>query len=114
VCNSQRALLLHKIPTLLPNLCTPASMAGSNICATRPPTNVLLLKLNPALNPAQETYTAQALRDGGFITGDDPTGVQTGRMTAARWTVAYEQLKSLGILQGPLDPSTAYALQFAQ
>jgi hypothetical protein len=74
----------------------------------------LLLKLNPALNPAQETYTAQALRDGGFITGDDPTGVQTGRMTAARWTAAYEQLKSLGILQGPLDPSTAYALQFAQ
>jgi NitT/TauT family transport system substrate-binding protein len=78
------------------------------------PANALLLKLNPALNPAQETYTAQALRDGGFITGGDPTGVQTGRMTAARWTAGYEQLKSLGILQGLLDPSTAYSLQFAQ
>jgi NitT/TauT family transport system substrate-binding protein len=78
------------------------------------PTNALLLKLNSALNPAQEAYTAQALRDGGFITGDDPTGAQTGRMTAARWTAGYQQLKSLGILEGPLHPSTAYSLQFAQ
>jgi NitT/TauT family transport system substrate-binding protein len=36
-------------------------------------TNALLLKLNPALNPAQEAYSAQALRDGGFITGSDPS-----------------------------------------
>jgi NitT/TauT family transport system substrate-binding protein len=78
------------------------------------PTNALLLQLNPALNPAQEAYTAQALRDGGFVTGGDPTGAQTGRMTSARWTAGYEQLKSLNILEGPLDPATAYSLQFAQ
>jgi len=78
------------------------------------PTNAYLLKLNPALNPAQEAYTAQALRDGGFITGSDPTGAQTGRMTAARWQTSYDQLKSLNILHGPVDPTTAYALQFAQ
>jgi NitT/TauT family transport system substrate-binding protein len=78
------------------------------------PTNALLLKLNPALNPAQEAYTAQALRDGGFVTGDDPSGAGTGRMTAARWAANYEQLKSLNILGGPLDPATAYSLQFAQ
>jgi NitT/TauT family transport system substrate-binding protein len=75
-------------------------------------TNALLLKLNPALNPAQETYTVQALRDGGFVTGADPTGAQTGRMTAARWQTDYDQLKSLGILHGPLDPATAYTLKF--
>lgn len=78
------------------------------------PANALLLKLNPALNPEQEAYTAQALRDGAFITGDDPTGAQTGRMSAARWNAGYQQLKSLGILEGPLDPATAYSLQFAQ
>ena len=78
------------------------------------PTDALLLKLNPALNPAQEAYTAQALRDGGFITGSDATGAQIGRMTADRWTAGYEQLKSLGILEGPLDPASAYTLQFAQ
>jgi NitT/TauT family transport system substrate-binding protein len=77
-------------------------------------TNALLLKLNPALNPAQEAYTAQALRDGGFITGSDPSGAQTGHMTAARWQTSYEQLKSLGILHEPVDPATTYALNFVQ
>ena len=76
------------------------------------PTNEYLLKLNPALNPAQEAYTAQALRDGGFITGGDPSGAQTGRMKAARWQISYEQLKSLGILHGSIDPTTAYSLKF--
>jgi NitT/TauT family transport system substrate-binding protein len=35
-------------------------------------TNALLLKLNPALNPAQEAYTAKALRESGFIDGWRP------------------------------------------
>jgi NitT/TauT family transport system substrate-binding protein len=82
------------------------------------PANALLLKLNPALNPAQEAYTAQALRDGGFITGASGSSGsevdQTGQMTAARWRTSYEQLKSLGILEGPLDPATAYTLKFLQ
>jgi NitT/TauT family transport system substrate-binding protein len=79
-------------------------------------TNAQLLKLNPALNPAQETYTAQALRDGNFVTGSDASGAatpnQTGRMSAARWQASYDQLKSLGILHGALDPATGYTLQF--
>jgi hypothetical protein len=37
--------------------------------------------------------------------GDDPSGAETAN---------YEQLKSLNILGGPLDPATAYSLQFAQ
>ena len=76
--------------------------------------NALLLKLNPALNPAQEDYSAQALRDGGFVTGDDSSGAQVGHMTAARWQTNYEQLKSLGILHGPVDPAATYALNFTQ
>jgi NitT/TauT family transport system substrate-binding protein len=75
-------------------------------------TNAYLLKLNPALNPAQEAYSAQALRDGGFITGDS-SNPQTGHMTAARWQTLYEQLKSLGILHGPVDPASTYSLSFA-
>jgi NitT/TauT family transport system substrate-binding protein len=92
-----------------------ASIRGWNQYLRDPAaTNAMLLKLNPALNPAQEAYTAQTLHDGGFVTGGDPTAAQTGRMTDARWTAGYEQLKSLNILEGPLDPATAYALQFAQ
>jgi len=90
-----------------------ASIHGWQSYLSEPaPTNALLLKLNPALNPAQETYTAQALRDGGFVTGEDSSGAQTGHMTAARWQASYDQLKSLGILHGPLDPTTTYSLQF--
>jgi len=77
-------------------------------------TNALLLKLNPALNPAQEAYTAQALRDGGFITGGDPTSALTGHMTAARWQSSFDQLNSLGILHEPIDPATTYSLKFVQ
>ncbi|HEY3629093.1 MAG TPA: ABC transporter substrate-binding protein [Terracidiphilus sp.] len=77
-------------------------------------TNAHLLQLNPALNPAQVAYTASALRDGGFINGGDPTGAQVGRMTAERWQTAFDQLKSLGILHADIDPTTAYALKFAQ
>ena len=76
------------------------------------PVDALLLKLNPALNPAQEAYSAQALRDGGFVTGSDASGAQTGRMTADRWNAANEQLKSLGIVQTSFDPSVAYSLKF--
>lgn len=78
------------------------------------PTDEYLLKLNPALNPAQEAYTAQALRAGGFVTGGDVSGTQTGHMTDARWQTSYEQLKALNILHGPLDPATAYSLQFVK
>jgi NitT/TauT family transport system substrate-binding protein len=76
------------------------------------PTNAHLLTLNRALNPAQEAYTAQALRDGNFVTGGD--GTQVGRMAADRWQAGYEQLKSLGILHQAFDPTLAYALKFAQ
>jgi NitT/TauT family transport system substrate-binding protein len=78
------------------------------------PTNAYLLKLNPALNSAQEAYSSHALRDGGFITGSDASGSQVGRMTAARWQAGYEQMKELGILHGQIDPATAYTLQFVQ
>lgn len=77
-------------------------------------TNAQLLTLNPALNPAEEAYCAQALRDGGFITGDDSSGAQVGHMTAARWQSGYEQLKALGILHGPVDPATTYSLSFVK
>ena len=78
------------------------------------PTNAHLLTLNPALNPAQEAYTAQALRDGHFVDGEDPSGAQVGRMTAERWQTGFDQLKSLGIVHANLDPTTVYALKFAQ
>ena len=77
------------------------------------PANAYLLKLNPALNPAQEAYTAQALRDGGFVSGTKPAG-QIGQMTADRWLTSYRQLNSLGILNSRFDPAAAFSLKFTQ
>jgi NitT/TauT family transport system substrate-binding protein len=76
------------------------------------PTNTLLLQLNPALNSAQEAYTAQALRDGGFVAGTAGSNDQIGQMDAARWQASSDQLKSLGIVQGSFEPATAYSLKF--
>ena len=78
------------------------------------PTNAYLLKLNPALNPAQEAYTARALRDGGFVDNGDSSSSQVGRMTVERWQTEFDQLKSLGILHSDFDLTTVYALKFAQ
>lgn len=78
------------------------------------PTNAHLLTLNPALNPAQEAYTAEQLREGGFVNSGDPSGAQVGRMTGERWKTGFEQLKALGILHESFDPATAYDLNFAQ
>jgi NitT/TauT family transport system substrate-binding protein len=75
------------------------------------PSNAYLLTLNPALNPAQEAYTAQALKQGAFISGTQD-GSEIGRMTADRWQTTFTQLKSLGIINSPLDPASAYTLKF--
>jgi NitT/TauT family transport system substrate-binding protein len=77
-------------------------------------TDAYLLKLNPVLNPAQEAYSSQALRDGDFITGGDANGAQIGHMTAERWQATYEQLKALGIVGGPLNPASSYSAKFVQ
>lgn len=92
-----------------------ASIRGWNQYLRDPnATNAHLLQLNPALNPAQEAYTALVLRDGGFVTGSDSTGSQTGRMTSERWSATYGQLKSLGVLRRPVDLSSTYSLKYVQ
>jgi NitT/TauT family transport system substrate-binding protein len=75
-------------------------------------TNAAILKLNPALNPDWMQFTWQALRDGHFVTGDDTTGAQVGKMSADRWDTMYKQLVDLKVIEKPLDPTTAYTLQF--
>jgi NitT/TauT family transport system substrate-binding protein len=77
------------------------------------PTNAYLLTLNPALNPAQEAYTADALKTGAFVAAGDDSEAAIGRMTAERWQSNYAQLKSLGIISSPIDPASAYSLKFA-
>jgi NitT/TauT family transport system substrate-binding protein len=73
-----------------------------------------IIKLNPALNAQWMEFTWHALRDGHFVTGDDPGGSQLGQMTPERWKTMYDQLVGLRVIEKPLDPSTAYTLQFLE
>ena len=72
-----------------------------------------IAKLNPALNAEWMQFTWQALRDGHFVSGDDPSGAQLGQMTAERWVGMYQQLFDLKVIDKKFDPATAYTLQFA-
>jgi NitT/TauT family transport system substrate-binding protein len=78
------------------------------------PANTLIAKLNPALNPEWMQFTWQQLKDGHFVAGEDPTGAQIGQMDPKRWATMYEQLVDLKVIDKPIDPATAYTLQFIQ
>jgi NitT/TauT family transport system substrate-binding protein len=76
------------------------------------PANALIAKLNPALNPEWMQFTWQQLKDGHFVAGEDPTGAQIGQMDPKRWATMYEQLVDLKMIAKPINPTTAYTLQF--
>ena len=76
--------------------------------------HAVIAKLNPALNPQWMQFSWQALRDGRFVIGEDPSGAQLGQMTAERWTTMYQQLLDLKVIDKAFDPATAYTLQFAE
>jgi NitT/TauT family transport system substrate-binding protein len=74
--------------------------------------HAMIAKLNPALNTDWMQFTWQALRDGHFVAGDDPSGSQLGQMNAERWTTMYQQLIDLKVIDKPFDPATGYTFQF--
>jgi NitT/TauT family transport system substrate-binding protein len=78
------------------------------------PAHALIAKLNPALNPDWMQFSWQALRDGHFVCGDDPSGNQLGQMTTERWNTMYQQLLDLKLIDKPFDPKAAYTLEFVQ
>ena len=76
--------------------------------------NAAISKVNPALNQEWMQFTWKALRDGGFLTGDDHSGKQLGKMEAERWTTMYNQLLELKVIEKPFDPATAYTLTLVE
>jgi NitT/TauT family transport system substrate-binding protein len=74
--------------------------------------HAVIAKLNPALSPDWMQYSWQALRDGHFVMGDDPSGKQLGQMTPQRWGTMYKQLSDLQMFARAFDPEKAYTLQF--
>lgn len=67
-------------------------------------------RLNPAMNVDQMEFSARTLKEMHFETGDGPD--QLGRFAAERWATMYQQLVDLKVITNPIDPKTAYTLQF--
>ena len=102
----------HDHPDLVAKF-TRASIRGWRDYMTDPTAaNAMIEKLNPALNPDWASYSYNALKSGHYISGDDPAGDQTGQLDAARWTTLYHQLLDLHVIQKPIDPATAYTLEY--
>lgn len=75
--------------------------------------NAELLRLNPALSPGQMQFTVDTLKNGRFVLGDGTSDSHLGHFTAERWDVTYRQLRDLGVITRPIDPTTAFTLRFA-
>ena len=76
------------------------------------PAHAVIAKLNPAINADWMQFSWRALRDGHFVTGEDPRSGQLGQMTRERCTMMYQQLLALGVINKPFDAATAYTLEF--
>jgi len=74
--------------------------------------NAEIHKLNPAMSVDQMEFSARTLKEMKFETGDGPDGDQLGRFTPERWATMYQQLVDLGVITHPIDPKTAYTMQF--
>jgi NitT/TauT family transport system substrate-binding protein len=73
--------------------------------------NAELLKLNPAMSMERMEFTCQALKDGHFVyPAGDPS--KTGAFDPERWSRMYQQLVDLKLIEHPIDPATAYTMQF--
>lgn len=68
--------------------------------------------LNPAMSVDQMEFSARTLKDLHFETGSGPAGDQLGRFTPDRWATMYNQLVDLKVITNPIDPKSAYTLQF--
>ena len=75
--------------------------------------NLTLIKLNPALSPDWMHFSVDTLKEGHFIDGLNTPDSHLGHFTADRWATTYKQLEELKVTPHPIDPATAYTLQFA-
>jgi NitT/TauT family transport system substrate-binding protein len=71
-----------------------------------------LSKLNPNMSPEQMKYSIDTLRAGHFIDGAGKPDEHLGHFTPERWATTYKQLVDLKVTAAPIDPATAYTLQF--
>ena len=90
-----------------------ASIQGwKNYLADPAMVDAQLSKLNPNMNPEQMKFSIDTLRQNHFIDGAGTPESHLGHFTAERWATTYKQLVDLKVTSAPIDPASAYTLQF--
>lgn len=90
-----------------------ASMQGwKNYLANPSLVDGELSRLNPNMSPEQMKFSIDTLRSNHFIDGAGTPESHLGHFTPERWATTYKQLVELKVTAAPIDPSTAYTLQF--
>ena len=90
-----------------------ASIQGwKNYLADPAMVDTQLSRLNPNMNPEQMQFSIDTLRRNHFIEGPGTPESHLGHFTAERWSTTYKQLVDLKVTSAPIDPATAYTLQF--
>jgi NitT/TauT family transport system substrate-binding protein len=76
--------------------------------------NAEIAKRNPEMNVERMKFSWNALKEGGFVYGSDPTGALVGKFDPQRWAENYQILRSLGVITKDIDPSRGYTLEFTK
>jgi NitT/TauT family transport system substrate-binding protein len=91
-----------------------ASLAGwRDFLANPAATEAVIHQANPAMSEDQMRFTVDALKSNHFVDGDNTPDSHQGHFTSERWATMYKQLVDLKVITHPIDPATAYTLQFA-
>jgi NitT/TauT family transport system substrate-binding protein len=72
--------------------------------------HAVIQKLNPAMNPELMAFSHDTLVNGRFVDGQ--SGAEIGKFDPARWAATNRQLTDLKVVDKPIDPATAYTLDF--
>ncbi|HWW23869.1 MAG TPA: ABC transporter substrate-binding protein [Edaphobacter sp.] len=101
---------LHDHPDLVAKFVRASLRGWRDYLADPAVANAEISKLNPAMSKDQMQFSTRTLKNDHFITGPDPS--QLGHFTPERWNTLYQQLSNLKVITNPIDPKTAYTMQF--
>lgn len=59
-------------------------------------------------------FSWQALKEGEFVYGPDPSGAIVGKFDPQRWTDMYKILRGLNVITVDIDPQNAYTPAFVK
>jgi NitT/TauT family transport system substrate-binding protein len=73
-----------------------------------------IVNLNPEMDRKRMIFSWQALKEGEFVYGPDPSGAMVGKFDPQRWSDMYKILRGLNVITADIDPQNTYTLAFVK